>query len=95
MSRLEIDLVLITGWARPVDGGWEVLDADGTGAHWIAATPEQADALEAALVTYPTLAIIHAGLMDTAKAHRADCATLRPNPCSCPQLEPHRIAGPS
>ena len=83
MTRLEVDLSLITGWARPIEGGWELLDPDGTGAHWIAATSEQVTALEEALVTYPTLATIHAGLMDTAKGHRADCATLQPSPCTC------------
>ena len=91
MTRLEVDLSLITGWARPESGGWWLLDPDGTGANWIAATPDQVTALEEALATLPTLATIHAGLMDTAKGHRADCATLRPNPCTCPQAEPQGI----
>jgi hypothetical protein len=86
MTDREAQLALITGWAIRGER-WRVLEPDGTGATWTDATDEEIAALDAALDAYPRIAMIWRGLMDTALAHRADCATLRPNVCTCREPE--------
>lgn len=83
MTNLESQLCLATGWAERNGDGWLIFYPDGTASVWNNATPDEIEALEAALVAYPVLAAIHRGHADRAKGHRASCASLKPSPCTC------------